>query len=307
MPLSTLEELHQKYPGKIIDGKAVATRIQSEIAGEVQKIRDSGGKIPHLAAILVGNDGGSETYVASKIKTCETIGFGSTLVRFPASVSEQELMAKVHALNENPEIDGYIVQLPLPAHIAADKINMTVDPRKDVDGFHPQNVGRLALGLPTYQSATPFGIMKLLEAYHVETSGKHVVVLGRSNIVGTPVSLLLSRNTNPGNATVTLCHSKTRHLEEITRQADIIIAALGIPEFVKRNMVSEGAVIIDVGTTRVPDASKKSGFALKGDVHFSDVVEKASLITPVPGGVGPMTITGLLMNTLSAARREIYQ
>lgn len=296
----------EAYLHKIIDGKAVAEKLQAEIAAEVTALKAGGGKVPHLAAILVGNDGGSETYVASKIKTCERIGFGSSLIRFPDNVSETALLEKVWELNEDPEVDGYIVQLPLPRHISADKVNEMISPKKDVDGFHPQNLGRLALGLPTYQAATPFGIMKLLEAYQVETAGKHVVVVGRSNIVGTPVSLLLSRNTYPGNATVSLCHSKTKNLKDFTLHADIIIAAVGIPGYITGDMIAEGAVIIDVGTTRVASSETKSGFRLKGDVDFDQAILKASLITPVPGGVGPMTITGLLANTLKAARKEIY-
>jgi methylenetetrahydrofolate dehydrogenase (NADP+)/methenyltetrahydrofolate cyclohydrolase len=295
------------FSSKLIDGKKVSLAIQESIQADVQKMLGEGKRAPHLAAVLVGNDGGSETYVASKIKTCEKIGFGSSLFRFSDTVSETELLEKIHAMNEDKEIDGFIVQLPLPKHISVDKVIETIHPAKDVDGFHPQNVGRLMLGLPTYISATPFGIMKLLEYYKIETSGKHCVVLGRSNIVGTPVSLLMSRNTNPGNATVTLCHSKTRNLEEITRSADIVIAALGIPEFVKGNMVKDGAVIIDVGTTRVASPETKSGFRLKGDVLFNEVAPKASMITPVPGGVGPMTIASLMQNTLKAARKEIYR
>jgi len=291
---------------KLIDGKKVSLAIQETLRTEVEKLLAEGKRAPHLAAVLVGNDGGSETYVASKIKTCAGIGFGSSLFRFPDTVSETELLEKIREMNGNREIDGFIVQLPLPRHISVDKVIETIHPAKDVDGFHPQNVGRLMLGLPTYVSATPFGIMKLLEYYKIETAGKHCVVLGRSNIVGTPVSLLMSRNTNPGNATVTLCHSKTRNLEEITRSADIIIAALGSPEFVKGSMVKEGAVVIDVGTTRVPDAGTKSGFRLKGDVAFAEVAPRAGMITPVPGGVGPMTIASLMQNTLKAARNEIY-
>lgn len=300
--MMTTEDLAEK----IIDGKKVSLEIQEEIRLEVEKIKNEGGKIPHLSAILVGNDGGSETYVAAKIKTCEKVGFGSSLFRFPDTVTEEELLDKIKALNNDPEIDGFIVQLPLPGHINVDKVIETIDPAKDVDGFHPQNVGRLMLGLPTYVSATPFGIMKLLEYYNIETSGKHCVVLGRSNIVGTPVSLLMSRNSRPGNATVTLCHSRTQNLEAYTRSADIIIAALGIPEFLKGDMVKDGVIIIDVGTTRVPSTETKSGFRLKGDVAFEEVAPKASMITPVPGGVGPMTIASLMLNTLKSAKKEIY-
>lgn len=290
----------------LIDGKKVSQELQDTIRREVEQIRQAGGRAPHLAAVLVGNDGGSETYVAAKIKACESVGFGSSLFRFPDTVSEAELLECIDRLNRDAEVDGFIVQLPLPKHISVDKVTEAVHPAKDVDGFHPQNAGRLMLGLPTYVSATPFGILRLLEYYGIETSGKHCVVLGRSNIVGTPVSLLMSRNTYPGNATVTICHSKTRNLEEITRSADILIAALGVPEFVKASMVKPGAVVIDVGTTRVPDASAKSGFRLKGDVAFAEVAPVAGMITPVPGGVGPMTIASLLFNTLKAARKEVY-
>lgn len=290
----------------IIDGKALSTKIQQKLAEKVAARKAQGLKTPHLAAILVGNDGGSETYVAAKIKACETIGYASTLVRLPDTASEEEVLAEVKKLNENPDIDGYIVQLPLPAHINADRVNECVDPKKDVDGFHPQNVGRLTLGFNTYVSATPYGILQLLQEYNIETSGKHVVVVGRSNIVGTPVSILLSRNTEPGNATVTLVHSRTKNMEFYTRQADILIAALGKPEFIKGDMLKPGAVVIDVGTTRVPDTSKKSGFALKGDVEFSSAEPVASWITPVPGGVGPMTICSLLVNTLKACEKTVY-
>lgn len=292
---------------KLIDGKKVSLELQEQIRLEVAQIAANGGKIPHLSAILVGNDGGSETYVAAKIKACENIGFKSSLFRFPDTITEAELLAQIEAVNQNEDIDGLIVQLPLPKHISVDKVTSAIHPSKDVDGFHPQNVGKLTLGLDTYVSATPYGIMRLLDYYKIETAGKHCVVIGRSNIVGTPVSILMSRNTNPGNATVTLCHSKTQNLKEITLQADIIIAALGIPEFLKGDMVKEGAVIIDVGTTRVPSTETKSGFRLKGDVDFAEVAPKAGLITPVPGGVGPMTIAGLLINTLKSAKKEIYK
>ncbi len=292
---------------KLIDGKKVSLELQEQIRLEVAQIAANGGKIPHLSAILVGNDGGSETYVAAKIKACENIGFKSSLFRFPDTITEAELLAQIEAVNQNEDIDGLIVQLPLPKHISVDKVTSAIHPSKDVDGFHPQNVGKLTLGLDTYVSATPYGIMRLLDYYKIETAGKHCVVIGRSNIVGTPVSILMSRNTNPGNATVTLCHSKTHNLKEITLQADIIIAALGIPEFLKGDMVKEGAVIIDVGTTRVPSTETKSGFRLKGDVDFAEVAPKAGLITPVPGGVGPMTIAGLLINTLKSAKKEIYK
>lgn len=292
---------------KLIDGKKVSLSIQEELKSQVEIIKSKGGKIPHLCAILVGNDGGSETYVAAKIKACENIGFHSSLFRFNNDVTEEELIHKVDEINNDPDVDGLIVQLPLPKHIDVEKITNHIKPEKDVDGFHPVNLGKLLLGLPTYVSATPFGIMQLLKYYHIETSGKHCVVIGRSNIVGTPVSVLMSRNTNPGNATVTLCHSKTKNLKEITLQADIIIAAIGIPEFVKGDMVKEGCVIIDVGTTRVNAPETKAGWRLKGDVKFDEVAAKASFITPVPGGVGPMTIAGLLANTMKSATREIYQ
>ncbi len=291
----------------LIDGKKVSLELQEQIRVEVAEMAAKGSKIPHLSAILVGNDGGSETYVAAKIKSCENIGFKSSLFRFPETVTEQELLTKIEEVNQNADIDGLIVQLPLPKHISVDKVTSAIHPSKDVDGFHPQNVGKLTLGLETYISATPYGIMRLLDYYKIPTAGKHCVVIGRSNIVGTPVSILMSRNTNPGNATVTLCHSKTQNLKEITLQADIIIAAIGIPEFLKGDMVKEGAVIIDVGTTRVPSTETKSGFRLKGDVDFAAVAPKASLITPVPGGVGPMTIAGLLINTLKSAKKEIYK
>jgi len=292
---------------KLIDGKKVSLEIQEKIRNEVAQIAANGGKIPHLSAILVGNDGGSETYVAAKIKACENIGFKSSLFRFPETVTEEELLAKIEEVNQNSDIDGLIVQLPLPKHISVDKVTSTIHPSKDVDGFHPQNVGKLTLGLETYVSATPYGIIRLLDFYKIPTAGKHCVVIGRSNIVGTPVSILMSRNTNPGNATVTLCHSRTQNLKEITLQADIINATIRIPEFVKGDMIKEGAVVIDVGTTRVPSTETRSGFRLKGDVDFAEVAPKASLITPVPGGVGPMTIAGLLMNTLKSAKKEIYK
>jgi len=256
--------------------------------------------------VLVGNNGASETYVAAKIKACEEVGFISTLHRFDEHISQQELLDTIARMNADETLDGFIVQLPLPSHISEEAVLEAVDPRKDVDGFHPQNVGRLALGLPTFVSATPAGIMDLLARYEIETSGKHCVVIGRSNIVGTPVSLLMSRNTNPGNATVTLCHSRTKNLEEITRSADIVIAALGKPEFVKGHWIKEGAVVVDVGITRVADETKKSGFRLAGDVHFESVAPKCAYITPVPGGVGPMTIVSLMKNTLKSYKGEVY-
>ena len=292
---------------QLIDGKKISSEIQEEIALEVQTIISKGLKQPHLAAVLVGNDGGSETYVASKIKACEKVGFKSTLVRLPDSVSEEILLQTVNDLNDNKDVDGFIVQLPLPKHIDEAKIIEAIDPRKDVDGFHPINVGRMVLNLPCYVSATPNGIVQLLAKYNIETAGKHCVVIGRSNIVGSPMSILLAKNTNPGNCTVTLCHSNTKNLESITKQADIIICALGKPEFLKANMVKEGAVVIDVGTTRVESKETKSGFKLKGDVKFDEVAPKCSYITPVPGGVGPMTIASLIKNTLLAAKREIYR
>lgn len=291
---------------QIIDGKATAAAIRREIAEEVSMLLASGGRKPHLAAILVGNDGGSETYVANKIKACEDAGFTSTLLRFAPDVREAELLQQVYALNADAGIDGFIVQLPLPAHINAAKINEAIDPRKDVDGFHAVNIGRMVLDLPCYLPATPHGIIELLERYKIDTVGKHCVVLGRSHIVGSPVSILLSRPAKPGNCTVTLCHSRTKDLSGHLLQADIIIAALGKPGFVTANMVKEGAVVIDVGTTRVVDESRKSGFRLSGDVDFESVAPKCSYITPVPGGVGPMTIAMLLKNTLHAAKKDFY-
>lgn len=291
---------------QIIDGKATATTIRSEIAQEVAALLLRGQRRPHLAAVLVGNDGGSETYVANKIKACEDAGFTSTLLRFDATISEDALLAEVHALNANQEIDGFIVQLPLPAHINAAKINEAIDPKKDVDGFHAVNIGRMVLNLPCYLPATPHGIIELLDRYQIDTVGKHCVVLGRSHIVGSPVSILLARPTRPGNCTVTLCHSRTKDLTAHLLQADIIIAALGKPGFVTAEMVKEGAVVIDVGTTRVEDTSRKSGFRLSGDVDFDSVAPKCSYITPVPGGVGPMTIAMLLKNTLHAAKQDVY-
>ncbi len=291
----------------LIDGKAVADQIKQEIAEEVAAIRAAGGKIPHLAAILVGHDGGSETYVAHKVKACEQCGFKSTLIRHENDITEDELLAEVERLNNDPDIDGFIVQLPLPKHISEQRIIEAIDYRKDVDGFHPINVGRMSIGLPCFVSATPAGIMELLRRYDIDTKGKHCVVLGRSNIVGKPVATLMMQKSEPGNATVTVCHSASKNLKEMCRQADIIIAALGQPDFVTADMVKEGAVIIDVGTTRVPDASKKSGFRLNGDVAFAEVSPKCSYITPVPGGVGPMTIVSLMRNTLLAGKKAIYK
>ncbi len=284
----------------LLDGLATSRQIKSEIAQSVESIVQSGGRPPHLAAVLVGDDGASLTYVTSKVKSCEEVGFRSTLIRKEASTSEAELLDLIAQLNANEELDGYIVQLPLPKHVDEKKVLLAIDPRKDVDGFHPENVGRMVLGLPCYLPATPGGIMELLRRYHVPTEGRHCVVIGRSHIVGLPMSILMQRNTSPGNCTVTITHSKTKGLDELCRQADIIVAALGRPEFLKGDMVKEGAVVIDVGITRVPDATKKSGFRLLGDVEFSSVSPKCSFITPVPGGVGPMTIVTLLQNTLQA-------
>jgi methylenetetrahydrofolate dehydrogenase (NADP+)/methenyltetrahydrofolate cyclohydrolase len=291
----------------LIDGKKISSELQSEIAAEVKTLLAKGGKQPHLAAVLVGNDGGSETYVAAKIKACENVGFKSTLIRHTENVTEAELLATVHKLNSDKDIDGYIVQLPIPKHINEQKIIEAVDPAKDVDGFHPINVGRMTLNLPSYISATPNGIVELIKRYRIETAGKHCVVIGRSNIVGSPMSILMAKNNSWANCTVTLCHSKTKDLPSITKQADIIIAALGKPEFLTADMVKPGAIVIDVGTTRVPSTETKSGFKLKGDVKFDEVSPKCSYITPVPGGVGPMTIASLLQNTLLAAKKEIYK
>ncbi|NVO84236.1 bifunctional 5,10-methylenetetrahydrofolate dehydrogenase/5,10-methenyltetrahydrofolate cyclohydrolase [Hymenobacter terrestris] len=291
---------------RLIDGKQTAEDIKVEIAAEVAARKAAGHKTPHLAAILVGHDGGSETYVRNKVLACERVGFESTLLRYEDSITEAELLAKVAELNEDPQIDGFIVQLPLPSHIDTNKVIEAVRPEKDVDGFHPMNIGRMVAGLPALLPATPSGIVELLRRYNLDTDGKHCVVIGRSNIVGTPVSILLAKNLEPGNCTVTLCHSRTQNLPEITRTADILVAALGRPGFVTADMVKPGAVVIDVGTTRVEDASKKAGWALKGDVNFEQVAPLASYITPVPGGVGPMTIAMLLLNTLRAAKAEVY-
>lgn len=290
----------------IIDGKLISGQVKAELKQEVDKIRATGGKPPHLAAILIGDNGASETYVASKIRSCEEIGFKSTLVRRDSTTSEEEVLAIIDSLNRDADIDGFIVQLPLPDHINVDKVIEAIDPKKDVDGFHPINVGRMAKGLPAYISATPFGVLELIKRYNIETSGKHCVVVGRSQIVGLPMSLLMERNDYPGNCTVTLTHSKTRNIKEICLQADILIAALGKPGFITGDMVKEGAVVIDVGLTRVEDPSKKSGFALKGDVAFEEVAPKTSYITPVPGGVGLMTVAALMYNTLLASKKEIY-
>jgi methylenetetrahydrofolate dehydrogenase (NADP+)/methenyltetrahydrofolate cyclohydrolase len=283
-----------------IDGKLVSQVVRDDLAQRVKELTAKGHRVPHLAAILVGNDGGSETYVAAKVKDCEEIGFGSTLRRFPTSISENELLQEIRELNQDADIDGIIVQLPLPKHISPEKVIDTIDPAKDVDGFHPESVGKMVGGVPTFVSATPFGILMLLEHYHIETKGKHAVVIGRSAIVGTPVSILLSRNAYPGNCTVTLCHSATPNIKELCLQADIVVAAIGKPGFVTADMVKTGAVVIDVGTTRVPDPSKKSGFSLKGDVAFDEVAPNTAYITPVPGGVGPMTRAALMKNTYLA-------
>jgi methylenetetrahydrofolate dehydrogenase (NADP+)/methenyltetrahydrofolate cyclohydrolase len=292
---------------KIIDGRAISAQIKKEIAEEVARIKEAGGKTPHLAAILVGHDGGSETYVANKVKSCEEVGFNSTLIRYEEDVTEEELLDRVNQLNHDPDIDGFIVQLPLPKHISETKVTEAIDYRKDVDGFHPVNVGRMSLGMPCFLSATPSGIMELLKRYEIETRGKHCVILGRSNIVGKPAAMLMMQKAYPGDCTVTVCHSRTPNIKEITLQADIIIAALGVPEFLTGDMVKEGVVVIDVGTTRVPSDKTKSGFKLTGDVKFDEVAPKCSYITPVPGGVGPMTIVSLLKNTLLAGKKEIYQ
>lgn len=290
---------------QIIDGKATAALIKKEIAEEVEQIVAQGGKRPHLAAILVGHDGGSETYVKNKVLACEACGFTSSLIRFEENITEETLLKKVHELNEDKDVDGFIVQLPLPQHISEQKVIEAIDYRKDVDGFHPINVGRMAIGLPCYISATPKGILELLRRYHIETSGKKCVILGRSNIVGKPMAQLMMQK-QYGDATVTVCHSHSKTLKDECRTADIIIAAIGQPNFVTADMVKEGAVIIDVGTTRVTDASKKSGYRLNGDVKYDEVAPKCSYITPVPGGVGPMTICMLMQNTLSAGKKEIY-
>ena len=291
---------------QLIDGKLIAAQIKQEIAEEVAQIKTDGGKTPHLAAVLVGHDGGSETYVAAKVQACEDVGFKSTLIRYEDNVTEQELLACVEKLNNDTDIDGFIVQLPLPEHISEDKITEAIDYRKDVDGFHPVNVGRMSLGLPCFLSATPSGILELLKRYEIETKGKHCVILGRSNIVGKPAALLMLQKKYPGDCTVTVCHSRTKNIKEICLQADIIIAALGVPEFLRGDMVKEGAIVIDVGTTRVPSNKTKSGFKLTGDVAFDEVAPKCSYITPVPGGVGPMTIVSLLKNTLLAGKKTIF-
>jgi methylenetetrahydrofolate dehydrogenase (NADP+)/methenyltetrahydrofolate cyclohydrolase len=289
---------------QILDGKKAAQAIKEELAIDVAQRAIEGKKVPHLAAILVGTNGASETYVAAKVKACEESGFKSTLIRFEEEISENKLLEKIEELNDDPEVDGILVQLPLPKHISDEKVINTIHPDKDVDGFHPVNIGKMVQGQPTFIPATPYGIMLLLEHYKIDTKGKHAVVIGRSNIVGRPMSILLSENTNPGNCTVTICHSQTKDIKSICRQADIIVAALGKPEFVTADMVKEGAIVIDVGITRVEDKTKKSGFKLKGDVDFENVSSKCSWITPVPGGVGPMTIAALLKNTFRSCETK---
>ncbi len=291
---------------KIIDGKAISEKIKEEIAEEVKAMVASGKRAPHLAVVIVGHDGGSETYVAHKVKSCLQVGFQSTKITFEDDITEAELLAKIDEMNHDDTLDGFIVQLPLPKHISEQKVIEAIDYRKDVDGFHPVNVGRLIIGLPCYVSATPSGIMELLKRYEIPTAGKNCVVIGRSNIVGKPVAALMMQKGYPGDATVTVCHSRTKNMKEICLQADIIIAALGRPEFLTGDMVKNGAAIIDVGTTRVPSDKTKTGFRLCGDVKFDEVAPKCSFITPVPGGVGPMTIVSLLKNTLLAAKKEIY-
>lgn len=289
---------------EILDGKKISNQIKEEITVEVAQMKERGEKVPHLAAVLVGNDGASLTYVGSKVRSCKKIGFESTLIHLPEETTEEELLKQVHQLNNDPAIDGYIVQLPLPKHIDEEKVLMAVDPDKDVDGFHPTNFGKMALDMETFISATPFGIMELLKRYNVDTEGKHTVVIGRSHIVGRPISILMSQKGKPGNSTVTLAHSRTKNLKELTLQADIVISALGVPRFLKADMVKEGVVIIDVGITRVADDTKEKGYYITGDVDFDNVSKKASFITPVPGGVGPMTIAMLLKNTLLARERH---
>jgi methylenetetrahydrofolate dehydrogenase (NADP+)/methenyltetrahydrofolate cyclohydrolase len=289
---------------QILDGKKVSEDIKNEIASEVQKMRDNGEKVPHLAAIIVGNDGASLTYVGSKVKACERVGFESTLVKMPSTTSETELLKKIKELNQNDDIDGFIVQLPLPKQIDTQRVIMEIDPSKDVDGFHPENFGKMALDMSTFIPATPFGILELLERYNVDTEGKHTVVIGRSHIVGRPMSILMGRKGFPGNSTVTLTHSHTKNINQITSQADIIITALGVPNYLKAEMIKDDAVIIDVGITRVVDETTEKGYRITGDVDFENVSKKASFITPVPGGVGPMTIAMLLKNTLLAREQK---
>jgi methylenetetrahydrofolate dehydrogenase (NADP+)/methenyltetrahydrofolate cyclohydrolase len=285
---------------QLLDGKATSQAIRNELIAAVKARRENGQKIPHLAAVIVGNDGGSLTYVGAKVRACKEIGFESTLIHLPEDLTEEALLAKVNELNNNPEIDGFIVQLPLPKHIDEKKVTLTIDPKKDVDGFHPVNIGNMVLDLPGFLPATPAGMLELFDRYNIQTSGKHCVVIGRSYIVGSPISIMMGRNTSPGNCTVTLAHSRTKNLKEITLQADIIITAIGKPGFLTADMVKQGAVVMDVGITRVEDPTKKSGYKLYGDVDFDNVAPKCSFITPVPGGVGPMTIVSLMMNTLKA-------
>ncbi len=294
------------FEEKLLSGRALSKVMKSEIKQQVDSMIEAGKDRPHLAAVLVGDDGASETYVNHKVKMCAEVGFESTLVRLPETCSEEELMERIGELNADQTVHGFIVQLPLPKHIDVEKVTQAIDYKKDVDGFHPVNIGRMTQGMPAYLPATPYGIVQMLERHGVETSGKECVVLGRSNIVGTPMSILLSRSSKVGNCTVTLCHSRTQNIEQHVRRADILVVALGLPEFVSGDMVKEGVVVIDVGITRVKDASRKSGYRLLGDVKFEEVAPKASLITPVPGGVGPMTVVSLLMNTLKAANGEVY-
>lgn len=289
---------------EILDGKRVSNNIKDEIAAAVKKMKDNGGKVPHLAAVIVGNDGASLTYVGSKVRACKRVGFESTLIQLPNTTSEVELLKTIAELNENPDIDGFIVQLPLPDQIDTQKVIMAIDPNKDVDGFHPTNFGKMALDMSTFIPATPFGILELLERYNIETQGKRTVVVGRSHIVGRPMSILMGRKGFPGNCTVTQAHSRTKNIEDVIAEADIVISALGIPQFIKADMVKEGAVVIDVGITRVPDETKEKGYYITGDVDYENVSKKASYITPVPGGVGPMTIAMLLKNTLLARERH---
>ena len=298
-----MEEKHYQ----LLDGKALAAQMKQEMALEVSQIKAKGGKVPHLAAILVGHDGGSETYVANKVRTCEEIGFNSSLYRYEDNVSEEELLKKVEELNNDADVDGFIVQLPLPKHISEQKIIEAIDYRKDVDGFHPINVGRMSIGLPCFVSATPAGILELLKRNKIETKGKHCVVLGRSNIVGKPMANLMMQKAYPGDCTVSVCHSRSNNLKEMCLSADILIVALGVPEFVKEEMVKDGAVLVDVGTSRMPCSTTKSGFKLVGDVQFNEVAHKCSYITPVPGGVGPMTIISLMRNTLLAGTKAVYK
>ncbi len=289
---------------KILDGKATSAQIKEELAVAVKTLKEQGKKTPHLAAVIVGENGASLTYVNAKVKTCEAVGFESSLVKLPSDISEEALLSKIEELNNDQRIDGFIVQLPLPEHIDEQKVTEAISPEKDVDGFHPENLGKMVLNLDTFLPATPYGILKLLEKNGIETSGKHCVVMGRSHIVGSPMSILMGRNTNPGNSTVTMVHSRTQNMEEITKQADILIVAVGRPEFVTADMVKEGAVVVDVGIHRIEDTSKKSGFRLLGDVKYDEVAPKCEAISPVPGGVGPMTIAGLMMNTLDAVKRK---